>query len=41
MADLRARLSASETKLAAITRVLKVGDKDTWDKPGGGESAPD
>jgi transcriptional regulator with XRE-family HTH domain len=32
VADLRARLSASETKLAAITRVLKVGDKDTWDK---------
>lgn len=32
VADLRARLSASETKLAAITRVVKVGDKDTWDK---------
>jgi transcriptional regulator with XRE-family HTH domain len=30
--DLRARLSASENKLAAITRALKVGDKDAWDK---------
>ena len=30
--DLRARLSVSENKLAAITRALKVGDKDAWDK---------
>jgi transcriptional regulator with XRE-family HTH domain len=31
-ADLRTRLSLYENKLAAITRALKVGDKDAWDK---------
>ena len=31
VADLKARLSASETKLAAIARMLK-SDKDIWDK---------
>lgn len=31
VADLRSKLRASETKLAAITRVLKVGNKDAWE----------
>jgi transcriptional regulator with XRE-family HTH domain len=32
VADLKTRLSVYENKLAAISRALKVGDKDAWDK---------